>query len=93
MADPLEARICNGILELLAHTFGCLCALPAAGAVPAGALESFPDGSNNLLIGIELDFHVRHLFLDCGFIILQDKVFFCDEVTLIKKGAVAHRFG
>ena len=39
MADPLEARICNWILELLAHTFGCLCALPAAGAVPAGALE------------------------------------------------------
>ena len=32
MADPLEARICNWILELLAHTFGCLCALPAAGA-------------------------------------------------------------
>ena len=84
MADPLEARICNWILELLAHTFGCLCALPAAGAVPAGALESFSDGADNLLIGIELDFHVRQLFLDCGFIIPQDKVFFCDEVTLIK---------
>ena len=81
----LEARICNWILELLAHTFGCLCALPAAGAVPAGALESFSDGADNLLIGIELDFHVRQLFLDCGFIIPQDKVFFCDEVTLIKK--------
>ena len=77
---PLEARICNWILELLAHTFGCLCALPAAGAVPAGALESFSDGADNLLIGIELDFHVRQLFLDCGFIIPQDKVFFCDEV-------------
>ena len=58
MADPLEARICNWILELLAHTFGCLCALPAAGAVPAGALESFSDGADNLLIGIEIDFHV-----------------------------------
>ena len=34
---------------------------------------------------LSLDFHVRHLFLDCGFIIPQDKVFFCDEVTLIKK--------
>ena len=88
VADPLEARICNGILELLAHTFGCLCALPAAGAVPAGALESFSDGADNLLIGIELDFHVRQLFLDCGFIIPQDKVFFCDEVTLIKKNPV-----
>ena len=51
------------ILKLLAHTFGRLCALPAAGAVPAGALESFSDGADNLLIGIELDFHVRHLFL------------------------------
>ena len=85
MAAPLEARICNWILELLAHTFGCLCALPAAGTVPAGALESLPDGLNDLLIWIEFDFHVRHLFLDCGFIIPQDKAFFCDEVTLIKK--------
>lgn len=90
MAESLEARICNLILKLLAHTFGRLCALPAAGTVSAGALESFPDGIDNLLIGIELDFHVRHLFLDCGFIIPQDKAFFCDEVTLIKKGAVAH---
>ena len=85
MADPLEARIWNWILKLLTHTFGCLCALPAAGAVPAGALESFSDGADNLLIGIEIDFHVRQLFLDRGFIIPQDKVLFCDEVTLIKK--------
>ena len=85
MAKSLEAWICNLILKLLAHTFGCLCALPAAGTVSTGALESFFDGIDNLLIGIELDFHVRHLFLDCGFIIPQDKVFFCDEVTLIKK--------
>ena len=73
------------ILKLLTHAFGCLCALSAAGTVSAGALESFPDGIDNLLIGIELDFHVRHLFLDRGFIIPQDKAFFCDEVTLIKK--------
>ena len=77
--------ICNLILKLLAHTFGRLCALSAAGTVSTGALESFPDGIDNLLIGIELDFHVRHLFLDCGFIIPKDKVFLCDEVTLIKK--------
>ena len=32
-----------------------------------------------------IDFHVHQIFLDCGFIIQQDKVFFCDEVTLIKK--------
>ena len=85
MAVALEIRIGNLILELLAHTFGRLCALPAAGTVSSGALESFSDGVDNLLIGIELDFHVRHLFLDCGFIIPQDKSFLCDEVTLIKK--------
>ena len=85
VAVALEIRIGNLILKLLAHTFGCLCALPAAGTVSTGALESFPDGIDNLLIGIELDFHVRHLFLDCGYIIPQDKVFFCNEVTLIKK--------
>ena len=73
------------ILELLTHTLGSLRALPAAGTVSAGALESFPDGIDNLRIGIELDFHVRHLFLDRGFIIPQDKSFLCDEVTLIKK--------
>ena len=85
MAESLEERICNLILKLLAYTLDRLCALPAAGTVSAGALESFPDGIDDLLIGIELDFHVRHLFLDCGFIIPQDKSFFCDEVTLIKK--------
>ena len=84
MAESLEERICNLILKLLTHTFGCLCALSAAGTVSSGALESFPDGIDNLLIGIELDFHVRHLFLDCGFIIPQDKSFLCDEVTLRK---------
>lgn len=82
MAESLEAGICNLILKLLAHTFGCLCALPAAGTVSSGALELFSDGIDNLLIGVELDFHVRHLFLDCDFIIPQDKAFFCDEVTL-----------
>ena len=84
MAVALVIRVGDLILELLTHTFGRLCALPAAGTVSAGALESFPDGIDNLLIGIELDFHVRHLFLDCGFIIPQDKAFFCDEVTLRK---------
>ena len=82
MAVALVIRVGDLILELLTHTLGSLRALPAAGAVSAGALESFPDGIDNLLIGIELDFHVRHLFLDCGFIIPQDKAFFCDEVTL-----------
>ena len=82
MAESLEAGICNLILKLPAHTFGRLCALPAAGTVSSGALEFFSDSIDNLLIGVEVDFHVRHLFLDCGFIIPQDKAFFCDEVTL-----------
>ena len=63
MAESLEERICNLIFKLLAHTFGRLCALSAARTVSSGALESFSDGIDNLLIGIELDFHVRHLFL------------------------------
>ena len=62
VAKSLEAGICNLILKLLTHTLGCLCVLPAAGTVSAGALESFSDGIDNLRIGIELDFHVRHLF-------------------------------
>ena len=82
MAVALEIGIGDLILELLTHTLGSLRVLQSAGAVPAGALESFSDGADNLLIGIELDFHVRQLFLDCGFIIPQDKAFFCDEVTL-----------
>ena len=84
MAVALKIGVGNLILKFLTHTSVFLRALPAAGTVSAGALESFFDGINNLLIGIELDFHVRHLFLDCGFIIPQDKSFLCDEVTLIK---------
>ena len=84
MAVALEIRVGDLILEFLTHTFGCLCAFSAAGTVSAGALESFPDGIDNLLIGIELDFHVRHLFLYRGFIIPHGKAFFCDEVTLRK---------
>ncbi len=37
-------------------------ALHAAGAVPAGALETLTDGVHDLLIGIELDFHIGSLF-------------------------------
>ena len=84
MAKPLEVWVCDLLLELLTYTFGCLCALYAAGTVSAGALESLPDGLNDLLIWIEFDFHVRHLFLYRGFIIPHGKAFFCDEVTLRK---------
>ena len=85
MAVALVIRVGDLILKLLTHTLGSLRALQSGGAVPAGALETLTDGVDDLLIGIELDFHVRQLFLDCGFIIPQDKVFFCDEVTLITK--------
>ena len=30
-------------------------------------------------------FATSFLFIDCGYIIPQDKAFFCDEVTLTKK--------
>ena len=53
------------------------------------AKSHVPFHIDNLLIGIELDFHVRHLFLDCGFIMPQGKAFFCDEVTLIDKNSSA----
>ena len=82
MAVALVIRVGNLILELLTHTLGSLRALQSAGAVLAGTFQALADGIHDLLIGIELDFHVRHLFLDCGFIIPQDKAFFCDEVTL-----------
>ncbi len=62
MAVALEIRIGNLILKLLAHTFGCLCAFSAAGTVSAGALETLTDGVDDLLVGIELDFHVASLF-------------------------------
>ena len=74
MAVALEIRVGDLVLKLLTHAPGSLRALQTAGAVSAGALESFPDGVDNLLIGIELDFHVRQLFLDCGFIIPQTNV-------------------
>ena len=63
MAVALKIRVGDLILEFLTHTFVFFRALHAAGAVSAGALESFPDGIDDLLIGSELDFHVRHLFL------------------------------
>jgi hypothetical protein len=84
VAVALKIGVGNLILELLTHTLGSLRALSVARTVSAGALESFPDGIDNLLIGIELDFHVRHLFLYRGFIIPHGKAFFCDEVTLRK---------
>ena len=63
VAESLEAGICNLILKLLAHTFGCLCALPAAGTVSSGALELFSDSIDNLLIGLSLIFMFATSFL------------------------------
>ena len=49
MAVALVIRVGDLLLELLTHTFGRLCALPAAGTVPAGALEALANGLNDLL--------------------------------------------
>ena len=38
-------------------------------------------------------FATSFLFIDCGFIISQDKAFFCDEVTLIKKSGAQKSTG
>ena len=38
-------------------------------------------------------FATSFLFIDCGFIIPQDKEFFCDEVTLIKKSGAQKSTG
>ena len=62
MAVALKIGVGDLILELLTHTLGSLRALQSAGAVPAGALETLTDGVDDLLIGIELDFHVASLF-------------------------------
>ena len=63
MAESLEAGICNLILKLPAHTFGRLCALPAAGTVSSGVLEFFSDSIDNLLIGLSLIFMFATSFL------------------------------
>ena len=63
VAVALEIRVGDLVLKLLTHALGSLRALQAAGAVPAGTFQALADGVDNLLIGIELDFHVRHLFL------------------------------
>ena len=58
----LEIRVGDLVLKLLTHALGSLRALQAAGAVPAGTLQALADGVDDLLIGIELDFHVASLF-------------------------------
>ena len=59
---------------------------PEGGIAPGTKWEDIPDDFECPLcfVGIELDFHVRHLFLYRGFIIPHGKAFFCDEVTLRK---------
>ena len=62
VAVALKIRVGDLILEFLTHTLGSLRALQSAGAIPAGALETLTDGVDDLLVGIELDFHVTSLF-------------------------------
>ena len=62
MAVALKIGVSDLVLELLTHALGSLRALQTAGAVPAGTLQALADGADNLLIGIELDFHVSSRF-------------------------------
>ena len=62
MAVALEIRVGDLVLKLLTHALGNLRALQAAGSVSAGTLQALADGVDDLLIGIELDFHVSSLF-------------------------------
>ena len=62
MAVALVIRVGDLVLKLLTHALGSLRALQAAGAVSAGTLQALADGVDDLLIGIELDFHVSSLF-------------------------------
>lgn len=62
VAEALEVRVGNLILELLTHTFCRLCPFSSAGAISAGSLEPLADGVHYFLVGIELNFHFCHLF-------------------------------
>lgn len=62
VAEALKVRVGNLILELLTHTFCCLCPFSSAGAISAGSLEPLADGVHYFLVGIELNFHFCHLF-------------------------------
>ena len=62
VAVALEIRVGDLVLKLLTHALGNLRALQAAGAVSAGTFQALADGVDDLLIGIELDFHVASLF-------------------------------
>ena len=66
----LEIRVGDLVLKLLTHALGSLRALQAAGAVPAGTLQALADGVDDLLIGIELDFHVSFLFPRSSFFVM-----------------------
>ena len=62
VAVAFKIGVGNLVLELLTHALGSLRALQTAGAVPTGTLQALADGVDDLLIGIELDFHVSSLF-------------------------------
>ena len=88
VAVALKIGVSDLVLELLTHALGSLRAIQTAGAVPAGTLQALADGADNLLIGIELDFHIGSLFpcvLCYGLIIAGSVPSFCDKVTFMKK--------
>ena len=64
MAEALVVRIGDLLPEFLADALVVLRPLQTAGAVAAGALETFPDGSHHFLIIIQPNSHVKHFLSD-----------------------------
>ena len=58
MAIALEIRVGDLLPEFLAHAFGVLRPLQAAGTVAAGAFQPLPDGCYNLFIFVQPNCHI-----------------------------------
>ena len=76
MAKPLEARICNLILELLAHTLGCLCGSPTV--IAAAITSRFQ--KHSIPTHIQLEQEVRGLRRNS--VILLEQVRTIDRMRL-----------
>ena len=57
MAVALEVRVCDLLTEFLADALVILRAFQTAGAITAGALQTFPDSLYHLLILIQPNSH------------------------------------
>lgn len=57
MAKAFKIRVFYLLFEFFTHTLVFRCMFSAAGAIAAGAFETFFDYIDYLLVGIECDFH------------------------------------